>query len=549
MKLIPKLNSSLAAAAVSLTLAPVSLAQTNVWYQETITPTFDTVSAMASDSAGNVFQAVEVSVDLFSSRSARLTCRTADGELSWSDTISGSASIFAYGFASDENGGVFVAGSTGAVVASSGLGGSEALVTHYDAQGVRSWTHMFGGTPSISANAAVPDGAGGVYIAGNTDGALSGPNMGEVDAWIARYDAAGNQLWISQFGSSEDDRITGATLDSTGGVVVCGTTRGDLAGSFSGFTDAFVARFDSAGALTWANQLGSQRLDSTAAVAADQAGGIYVAGGTLGDVAAPNAGDSDVWFAHYDAMGSQTWLRQLGTSGGETCKTVVSDASGGVFLAGSSTADFGAGGASAGPSWLGHFDATGSETWLTQFGAPEGRIVVDGASNQRGGVYLGGLVLNSPGPASSWVGRYDNIETEIFCSPSNVNSTGTHGKMSASGSSDLAANDVTLRADDLPLDSFGFFVNSQTRDFITTPSGMIICVGAPAGRFIGPGEIQNSGAIGSISIPIDLTAIPQPNGPLAVQPGDTWHFQAWYRDSIGGTATSYFTDGVSVTFQ
>ena len=50
----------------------------------------------------------------------------------------------------------------------------------------------------------------------------------------------------------------------------------------------------------------------------------------------------------------------------------------------------------------------------------------------------------------------------------------------------------------------------------------------------------------TFSIQVDLTAVPQPTGTVAVQPGDTWNFQAWYRD-LGGT--NNFTDAVSVTFQ
>jgi len=33
-----------------------------------------------------------------------------------------------------------------------------------------------------------------------------------------------------------------------------------------------------------------------------------------------------------------------------------------------------------------------------------------------------------------------------------------------------------------------------------------------------------------------------------VRPDQTWNFQAWYRDSFGGAATSNFTDAVSVVF-
>ncbi|MEL6430088.1 MAG: hypothetical protein AAFZ87_03585 [Planctomycetota bacterium] len=46
---------------------------------------------------------------------------------------------------------------------------------------------------------------------------------------------------------------------------------------------------------------------------------------------------------------------------------------------------------------------------------------------------------------------------------------------------------------------------------------------------------------------LDLTAAATPSGFTSVQPGDTWYFQAWHRDSNPGV-TSNFTDGVRVQF-
>ena len=45
---------------------------------------------------------------------------------------------------------------------------------------------------------------------------------------------------------------------------------------------------------------------------------------------------------------------------------------------------------------------------------------------------------------------------------------------------------------------------------------------------------------------IDLANFPPPIN--AVQVGETWNFQAWYRD-FQLVATSNFTNGVSITFQ
>ena len=46
---------------------------------------------------------------------------------------------------------------------------------------------------------------------------------------------------------------------------------------------------------------------------------------------------------------------------------------------------------------------------------------------------------------------------------------------------------------------------------------------------------------------IDLTAIPEGPAVASAAAGDTWRFQAWFRDA-NPTATSNFTDAVAVTF-
>ncbi len=553
MKLLPKLYVALTVPTLGLLLAPMAPGQTRVWYQEVLTPTHDGVDAMASDAAGYVFQVKTVSPPAsvpFGPWESALTRHTADGELTWTASIDDGGVVFPSGLASDGADGAFLVGVTSAAVGGANLGTNDAWITHYDVQGQRTWSRQIGTAASDGAETAAPDGAGGVYVGGWTYGSLAGSYQGIRDAWLARYSATGDQLWIRQFGTLADDQITGATLDSAGGVIVCGETFGNLAAQHSGLGDAFVARFDAAGTMTWSSQLGSAGREYCNDVTADGAGGAYVAGSTSGDLAGQNAGAFDAWWAHFDAAGTQTWVHQRGNAGGNICHTVLPDTAGGFFLAGIAQGDFGSGGSSAGLSWLGHFDASGNDTWITQFGAARGLAAFVGAPNRRGGVYLGGHIGAFNGPSSAWIARYDHIATETYCSPATVNSTGTDGKISASGSGDIAANDVVLRADDLPRYAFGFFLNSQSRDVSTTAGNpAVLCLGSPVGRFAAPSEIMNSGGAGSFSLPIDLTAMPQPAGALAVQPGETWHFQAWHRDLVGGIPTWNFTDGVSVMFR
>ena len=147
----------------------------------------------------------------------------------------------------------------------------------------------------------------------------------------------------------------------------------------------------------------------------------------------------------------------------------------------------------------------------------------------------------SPGPGT--------IGTN-YCT-ANPNSTGATGVMSAVGSPVVASNDVRLRASSLSLNSFGFFLTSRTQGFVANPGGSAgnLCVAGGIGRFVGPGQILNSGSMGEISLMINVNAMPTPTGPVAAVVGETWNFQAWHRDVVGGAPISNFTNGLALQFQ
>ena len=130
------------------------------------------------------------------------------------------------------------------------------------------------------------------------------------------------------------------------------------------------------------------------------------------------------------------------------------------------------------------------------------------------------------------------------------NSTGGMATLSAVGSLTAADNDVVLSAEGLPTGSFTLFLTSRVQDFVAgagTSQG-ILCLGGDIGRYAGPGQIQQAGQAGSVSLTLDLKNMPQPMGSVPALAGQTWNFQAWYRDSVSGSATSNFTDGLSVPF-
>jgi hypothetical protein len=76
-----------------------------------------------------------------------------------------------------------------------------------------------------------------------------------------------------------------------------------------------------------------------------------------------------------------------------------------------------------------------------------------------------------------------------------------------------------------------------------------MCLGGVIGRYDGPGQIMNSGASGSFSLVLDLTATPTPTGLVSVVAGEARNFQAWHKDSVGGVATSNFSNAVLLNFE
>lgn len=136
---------------------------------------------------------------------------------------------------------------------------------------------------------------------------------------------------------------------------------------------------------------------------------------------------------------------------------------------------------------------------------------------------------------------------EVYCVAA-INSTGQAATIEGLGSPFLASNSLSLRSSLLPPNQTGFFLVSRTTGFVPTPGGSRgnLCLGGAIGRFIGPGQVLNSGPTGAIELAINLLALPLPSGNTAAQPGDTLRFQAWYRYIVPNGPTSNFSPGLAV---
>ncbi|MEM9379429.1 MAG: hypothetical protein AAGB93_05710 [Planctomycetota bacterium] len=106
-----------------------------------------------------------------------------------------------------------------------------------------------------------------------------------------------------------------------------------------------------------------------------------------------------------------------------------------------------------------------------------------------------------------------------------------------------------LRVLDAPPGVPCFFLTSRAEAFVPGVGGSAgnLCLGGQNfGRF--SNFVAPTGSAGIYELTLDPQNIAQPNGTVSAAVGQTWRFQAWFRDVAGGAATSNLSNGVAVTF-
>jgi hypothetical protein len=253
------------------------------------------------------------------------------------------SSVFSDAIAVTPGGDVYVAGRT--VTSLSGLpflgGFFDAFLRKYNTRGEEQWTRLAGTAGDDIAAAATTDGAGNVYIAGTTTGAFSGSaNAGGVDAFVAAFNAGGTSLWTRQFGSPLSDNASGLAIDGAGGVIVAGVTEGTLPGQTSGGSeDLYLRRFTASGAEVWTRQVALSGTQFGGSVAADRSGGIYLTGINSAETV---SGPTDALIRKYNLAGNQVWSRDFATGSGDEALDVAVHPNGNIHVAGLTQPDAGA---------------------------------------------------------------------------------------------------------------------------------------------------------------------------------------------------------------
>ncbi len=319
------------------------------------------------------------------------------GMPAWVRRVAEGGYVRANSTATDALGNVYTVGSVDvSLPGQAALGGRDAYLMKFNAAGQVLWTRQFGTAGDDSAVSVSVDAAGAVLVAGDTDQAFAGfTNAGLIDTYLAWFTAEGTKTRVVQFGTADYDYPQAMAIDRGGRAVLVGTTTGAFAGfANQGGTDSFLAAVDPSGAVTLLSQFGTERHEYPQGVAVDPQGFIVVVGST--DGAFPGyqyQGAGSGFVVRFSSAGVRGWLKQFLTVRNVSANALVVDQDGSVYVAGTAFGAFpGQVGSGENDLYLTKLDRDGTEQWLTQVGSAGDdyatALTLDSARN----LYLGGNV-------------------------------------------------------------------------------------------------------------------------------------------------------------
>jgi len=345
---------------------------------------------------------------------AQLSAST--GARSWNTFLGGSDSDSAQGVAATSTGIVYVAGTSSASWVCGGGGVTvRPFSTGPDAyaavilSGAVTYNTFLGGSGSDSGADLVLDGGGNAYVTGTSGASWGTPVQafqGQTDAfWVklnANLSIQGNPSFL---GSAGYDESRGIVPLSSGSCAIAGKTdtgpwpaAGSPVSAYAGDEDGFLEIVSSTGSCTAYTFLGGLGYDAANAVDIDASGNVYVAGTsrkTWGTPVRSFSGTlSDVFVAKLNSSGVLQWNTFLGGTADDQAAGIAVTSGGLVHVTGWSKASWGspvrAYGGGTQDVFAAKLYATGGLQWNTFLG---GSAADDGkgiAIDGSGNVYVAG---------------------------------------------------------------------------------------------------------------------------------------------------------------
>ncbi|NLA39019.1 MAG: hypothetical protein GX882_06515, partial [Methanomicrobiales archaeon] len=251
-----------------------------------------------------------------------------DYTVDWNRTYGGAASgEAAYAIMADPGGaGFFIAGETGAF----GAGEMDAWVVRLTPEGDEVWNNTYGAEEAGTARAIIPTDDGSILIAGTLTFVTDGVRP-DTDAWIAKIDPSGREIWNRTYGGPDVNTSANAVIGiDDGGYILFGsiTPRGEA------MSRALVIRLDESGEEVWNRTFGDAENSTANAAAQLPCGDLVFAGGTDSP---SGAGMMDVWVVRLNESGDEVWSRTFGSPYDDCARAVIATGDGNILVAGEFT--------------------------------------------------------------------------------------------------------------------------------------------------------------------------------------------------------------------
>ncbi len=270
----------------------------------------------------------------------------------------------------DDSGNIYITGRTFRA------GTDDAFIAKFDSTGIQQWNTTWGLLDKTdSGNGIALDNSGNIYITGFTDSFGAGSN----DAFIAKFNNDGNSLLNITWGDDKSDVGNDIAIDGSGNIYITGKTNSFGAGG----SDAFIAKFNSAGNslknITW----GDSGYETGEDIVLDGSGNIYITGYTNSF----GAGGDDAFIAKFNSAGNSLKNITWGGSEGDEGFGIALDGSGNIYITGY-TDSFGAGNDDA---FIAKFDNAGNSLLNITWGGDESEDAYDIALDNSGNIYITGF--------------------------------------------------------------------------------------------------------------------------------------------------------------
>lgn len=286
----------------------------------------------------------------------------------------------AYGVRPDSSGQVWITGTfEGALDLNPGLPVStvvsdgpynDIFICKVDALGNFIWGGKVGGPVNEQNPKVVVNSLGEVFVSGTFQESGDydpGPGIfsliagaGNQELFLAKLDSSGNLIWVNQIGGTSNEYNREMAINKWSEVVLTGMFPGvtdfDPGPGVTNLTsaggnDAYIAKYDSSGALVWAGRIGNASPEEGTSVAINDSGEVIFTGGFAGTMDAdPGPGVANIVSASFadffivvlDSSGNFEWARPVGGAGVEGAVGLESEKKGYVYTTGvySGSSDF-----------------------------------------------------------------------------------------------------------------------------------------------------------------------------------------------------------------